>query len=487
MADQENRGKGRAWGPILRKEQGTVAVHMGRRRRVEQRQHARALRGEGRTWADIAGRLRAVWPELNARAAMRIAHDWNQGQAAQAWSRLWPENPKSEKDIGLWEIRRPGFTTLDRIARIYECSIADLVTDLGDYRHLDPANMPGVSAGRYATHEDDDVERRDFLGGAIAVGASAVASRAVPGLATGLPVTGDLARLHSAVERATRLERASQYVAVNAVLPGILSNAEDMADGADGPSCDESADVLSQAHALRAWVLVKEDRPLEAEAAARGALGSAQRSGDHVLVGAALRCLGETYMRAGKYTLAADLAVEAAEVVQRAQDTSYDALAVQGAGYLSAATSCARAQDSPGATELLEAAEACARHLGRDVAGAAVFGPSNVAIHCVAVSIELGDPLAALRWAERLDFAVPPGLDERSARYLIDIARAWTVIRNDAEAVQTLLRAEAIAPEEVCTHRLTRAVLAQLLPREHRTRTPELRSLARRCRALDLP
>jgi hypothetical protein len=112
---------------------------MGRQERAEQRQVATALRAEGRTWVEIAATLRARWPELNARAAMRIAHGWNQSDAAEAWNRLWPDRSKNDKDIGLWELRRPGFATLDRLAQLYECSVADLIADIGDYRHLDEA------------------------------------------------------------------------------------------------------------------------------------------------------------------------------------------------------------------------------------------------------------------------------------------------------------------------------------------------------------
>ena len=115
---------------------------MGRHERAEQRRVATALRAEGRTWVEIATTLRARWPELNGRAAMRTAHGWNQSDAAEAWNRLWPDRPKTDKDIGLWELRRPGFATLDRLAQLYECSVADLIADVGDYRHLDQASGP---------------------------------------------------------------------------------------------------------------------------------------------------------------------------------------------------------------------------------------------------------------------------------------------------------------------------------------------------------
>jgi hypothetical protein len=458
---------------------------MGARSRDEQRRVAIALRAEGKTWVEIAATLRSRWPELNARAAMRVAHGWNQSDAADAWNALWPEPTKGDKDIGLWEIRRPGFATLDRLARLYECSVADLIADLGDYRYLDAVNRSRATTDRSVVHEDGEVERREFLGGAMALAASVVAPDGFTAVCSGPPGSNELDQLRSAIERATRLERASQYAAVNAVLPGLIVEAEHMSSEASDRHRQEGAGLLSRARALRAWVLIKEDRTSEAESETRTALAGARHAEDPVLVGATLRCLGETHMRAGRYDLACDLAVEAAEVIERSQTTGQDALVIQGAGYLSAATACARRGDGRGADELLEAAQAFADRLGRDVSGAAVFGPSNVAIHRVAIPIDLGDPATALQWAERISFHLPAGLGERWARYLIDVARALVAHRRDAEATDALLEAETIAAEEVRSHRLTRSVLTDLLARERRSSTPELRPLASRCGALE--
>lgn len=120
---------------------------MSHKTRATQRQVASGLRSDGKTWVEIAYILQARWPELNSRSAMRVAHAWSQGQAAEAWNRFWPENPKTATEIGLWELRRPGFATLDKLARLYECSVSDLVADLGDYRHRDPAHGRGGSGG----------------------------------------------------------------------------------------------------------------------------------------------------------------------------------------------------------------------------------------------------------------------------------------------------------------------------------------------------
>jgi len=99
--------------------------------------------------------------------------------------------------------------------------------------------------------------------------------------------------------------------------------------------------------------------------------------------------------------------------------------------------------------------------------------------------MELGDPIAALRQAEQTMLVLPSGLGERSARYLIDVARANAARQQDSDAVHALLEAEQVASEEVRTHRLTRTVLLDVLAREDRARTPALRAIASRCGVLD--
>ncbi|MGH4014767.1 MAG: hypothetical protein ACRDSL_12745 [Pseudonocardiaceae bacterium] len=80
---------------------------------------------------------------VNARVAFRLAHGWSQRQAAEEWSRWWPDEPKTLKSFSYWETwpsstgHEPSLDVLGRLAQLYECSVADLVCDLADYRHLD--------------------------------------------------------------------------------------------------------------------------------------------------------------------------------------------------------------------------------------------------------------------------------------------------------------------------------------------------------------
>ncbi len=78
---------------------------------------------------------------------------------------------------------------------------------------------------------------------------------------------------------------------------------------------------------------------------------------------------------------------------------------------------------------------------------------------------------------------MPKQLTERRARFLIDVARSFAHVRDDAAAIDALLQAETIAPDELRHHRLTHELVPQLLARE--SRTSDLRALATRCNLLN--
>jgi hypothetical protein len=189
-------------------------------------------------------------------------------------------------------------------------------------------------------------------------------------------------------------------------------------------------------------------------------------------------------MRGGTYDLATDLALEGAGLAGRRQPNSQAALVVQGAGLLSAATSCARAGDRSSAMKLLESADRRASDLGGDHVGSVVFGPTNVAIHRIAFEVELGDPAAALQHSTRFNIQDRPGFNERQARLLLDVARAQTELRQRSEALATMRHAESIAAEEVRTHRHSRAVLHDLQRSADAMPSTDLLQLAQRCDAL---
>jgi aldehyde:ferredoxin oxidoreductase len=105
------------------------------------------------------------------------------------------------------------------------------------------------------------------------------------------------------------------------------------------------------------------------------------------------------------------------------------------------------------------------------------FGPANVALHEIAVAVEVGDAGQALRVAASVD---PSGLSAgRRARMLIDVARAHTQRRHVDEATSVLLEAETVTPEQIQNHRVVRQLVSDLLTMQE-PQSADLRGLADR-------
>lgn len=158
------------------------------------------------------------------------------------------------------------------------------------------------------------------------------------------------------------------------------------------------------------------------------------------------------------------------------------ATSVRGAAVLSAVAASARRGERGEARAALAAAARCADRLGRDTHDlATVFGPTNVAIHRVAVAVELGDAADAVQLADDVHLdALPAMLGERRSRHLLDVARAHAAIGDTRAASQALLHAESISADEVRHHRITRHLVPDLIT--HERGDTSLRGLARRSR-----
>ncbi|MQA63668.1 MAG: hypothetical protein GEU86_19835 [Actinophytocola sp.] len=112
--------------------------------RQEQRELTGKLRAERKMWPEVAAEFCDRYG-VNVRAALRMARDWSQRDAADEWNKRWPNDPKTFKNFSYWELwpgptgHAPSLEVLGRLADLYECSAADLVSDVADFRTRDIA------------------------------------------------------------------------------------------------------------------------------------------------------------------------------------------------------------------------------------------------------------------------------------------------------------------------------------------------------------
>ncbi len=130
-----------------------------------------------------------------------------------------------------------------------------------------------------------------------------------------------------------------------------------------------------------------------AKNAASRALSAAQRAGDVLLGAASAYLLVCILMEVGRYPQAEETAAKASAALARlAADGRPEAISLRGALTLLRALIAARTGDQAGAQEQLSRAREMAGQLGasRDTEGTG-FGPAQVALYEIAVSVEVGE------------------------------------------------------------------------------------------------
>lgn len=195
---------------------------------------------------------------------------------------------------------------------------------------------------------------------------------------------------------------------------------------------------------------------------------AAMQANDAALAGAGRFRLGHAFLSAGRPDQAERAVVDAADALEpAATDGDSDATALWGALNLVKAIAAARRGDRDAALSAIANADEAVLRLGagyEDCRYDTEFGARNVALHAVSVAVELGNAAEALRRSSDVDTS---GLSaERSARLLVDVARAHAQRRNRGAAVDALEQAERLAPEMVRCHWLARETVLDLLRRQ---------------------
>jgi transcriptional regulator with XRE-family HTH domain len=290
----------------------------------------------------------------------------------------------------------------------------------------------------------------------------------------------DLAKLTRDTDRAWELAHRADFTEVVPLLVELVPRLETACRSPTKTGEDVRFALLARSYHATAAVLAKLGHTDPACVAADRAIAAAERAGDPLLMAAGAFRLTLALQAGRRYDQveqAARTAVEAIAPLVATGDAG--ALSVAGALRLQLAVAAARVNDVERAYQQLGFARALADRLGNDGDEYDTeFGPTNVALHEVAVAVEIGDAGTALRLATNIDAgALSP---ERQARLLIDVARAHLQRRNPSGVIRALLDAERITPEHVHTHRLVKNILYDLVRSEQRS-DPQVRGLARRC------
>jgi transcriptional regulator with XRE-family HTH domain len=278
--------------------------------------------------------------------------------------------------------------------------------------------------------------------------------------ATPVPAT---AELKPRVDHAWELTHESRYVELADLLRGLVPTLENAVRSALAERQAELFELLATTYQACSAALSKLGEPEAAWIAADRAIGAAERTGDPLLMAAGAFRLGFVFLGARHFDQAEETARTAAEALWFLTDQGkVGAMSLWGGLTLQRAVAASRLNQADTAYEHLARAKEMAERVGdgRNDYNTE-FGPANVALHEVAVAVELGDAGHALRVGTAVDTSTLHS--ERRARLYVDLARAHAQRRQVEEAVAALLEAEAITPEQIRNHRVVRQLVSDLL------------------------
>lgn len=344
--------------------------------------------------------------------------------------------------------------SLHKLARALDVTLADLV---GRARLPEQDTDEGVTALRFAVSSVDDL-----LGNRVGVE----------------PMNFDEAERTLTYLWGTYW--AGHYDRLTALLPTALESLRATLAASSGESRPKAADLLARGYWVSGCALVHLRHSDAAFAAVRQAVDAADQSNDPLLAATLRGSVSWQLLVAGRYGEAEALAVKTAEDLEPHGDVPAPALSAYGSLVVTAATAAARARNGQRAHGLLaEGADVSVRLGGDRDDYQTAFGPSQVAMQSVDVSVQIGEFGQALKAAKTMpNEAAALPLASR-ARHLTDKALAHTKLGHHDHATTLVLTAEQIAPDWARHQNLIKSVTRDLL-HTSKTRSPRLRSLAGR-------
>ncbi|WP_438490715.1 helix-turn-helix domain-containing protein [Streptomyces sp. S186] len=309
---------------------------------------------------------------------------------------------------------------------------------------------------------------------------------ALPTLLSGSRTGGGkpLEALRGDVDDLWELTHGGQLAQVSVLATDLLPELERGARTAEEEHRTELQLLLSRTYQALSAAFVRQDEADAAWVAADRAIFAAERSGNPLHVCASVFRLVHAFVRLRSLDQAEHAARTAIDALREQESRSPEALSVLGSLHLALALVHARAGARADAKTEIDQARVIATQLGEDRNDFNLeFGPANVEVQAVSTAVDLGDA------GEALDIGLSINADElspeRRGRVLMDLGRAHAQRRHGGEALDCLLRAEAIAPEMIQTHQAARATIRELVLIAGPNAPRELLELAERADALE--
>jgi transcriptional regulator with XRE-family HTH domain len=285
------------------------------------------------------------------------------------------------------------------------------------------------------------------------------------------------AELAADTDVAARQRREAQHLALLDTLPSLLMETTAAAQACSGREQERLFGLLSvQLFAAHSVTHKTGYEDLSAVVEDR-ITWAAERSGDPLMMALAGWARTTSMLTVGAYDIGQELLTRVQDGLrpQGRQETSV--LGVAGPLHLRVAMLAARSGDGSTAHDHLTEAKHISDHLGGvDGDGGYYqlsFGPSNVAIHEVAASVELGDGGAAVARAANVRLADTPEVPRiRLGQHLVDLSRAQLWVGDRDGALHSLRTARQLAPQQTRHHPTTREVVRMLLRAHQRSNEP---------------
>ncbi|MCC3769865.1 helix-turn-helix domain-containing protein [Streptomyces sp. UNOC14_S4] len=195
---------------------------------------------------------------------------------------------------------------------------------------------------------------------------------------------------------------------------------------------------------------------------------AAERASDPLLAAVRQYMRALVYFREGEYRIGQRLIASGHSLLDQAPRTR-EHFAVAGQLHLGGSVIAARAQDSGLVTRHLEEAGSYAERTGEagDILWLS-FGPTNVSVHAVSASIEMRTYGEALARAAKVE--IPKGWAiSRAAHFHVDKARAQMETGRSDAALNSLVSARRLAPQQTRHHPGARETIRGLIHLVRRT------------------